>query len=1088
MKGIVSWFVHNKVAANLLMVIILIVGYFSLPQIRKEIMPNYSFDTISINMPYLGAAPIEIEKGICAKIEAAISDIDGIENITSLAAENFGLITVDVDYDYKARDLVEQIKDRVDAISTFPTDAGRPIVQVNAIKTGVAKMMISGNAEERTLKNLAEKIRQQLVDMPQISQVEITDSRSNEVIIEVSHELLDRYALSFAEVVNAVRISSIDLPGGVIKTRGGDISVRTESQINGVNEFEDIALRAASDGSRITVGDVAKVIDGFKGNARTEFNGKPAVSLSVYRVGNENVTDISDAMKAYITNPPIYIPEGITLTMWQDTAGILKSCLQLLVSNAFSGLILLFLILLLFLRTNLAFWVSMGIPVSFMGTFALLPYFDGSINMISLFAFILVLGVVVDDAIVIGESIFSKIQKGVTGAKAAIEGTLEVAKPVIFATLTTVVAFSPLLFFSGIKGRMISIIPVVVIITLIVSLIESILILPSHLSDLKELKPSKRKWLNSIRDFFSIFLNRVIEMFYSPMLKIALKRRGVVLAFFIGLFIICSGLIEGGYLGSGKDIEMEAEMISAQIAYPQGGTIDDTAKGIKQLEHAVQTIKKRLNEKYHFEQIKGVITSIGMGVMDNVGIVSLELVPSEQRSLSAKEISEMWRKEAGEIDGALKIAFSATMRDTGPAISLELSGQDIGQLKVAADELKKLLAEFDGVYNIADSYEFGKPEIGIKIKPFARDIGLTELELSRQVREAFYGVVAHKIQRGINDVSVFVQYPQKDRSSVWDLENMLIKLPDGSSVPLINIADINYGKAPFLIKRVNSKRVILVTAYLDDQVTPPNVVNIELFKRFFMNLPQNHPGVSWRITGFQQSEQEFKQALGRGFAAAILVMYILMAVLFKSYLQPLMVMSAIPFGVIGAIIGHLVMGVDITPWTFVGIIAVSGVVVNDNLVMIDYINRAREEGKDLMNAITMAGVERFRPILLTSLTTFVGLVPLMYENSWQAQFLIPMAISLAYGVVFATFLTLFLVPCLYHMLDDFINWRNAKKNSKKKIDDAETNLDDVYNHGYAHGLEGKPNKCPYKSEVVIAGWEAGWGDGYEEYLKRKGEK
>lgn len=1093
MNILISWFAKNRVAANLLMLIILVFGLYSVPQLRREIVPNMKLDSIAISVPYFGASPTEIESAICARLEAAVSDIDGIDRIVSFAAEDIGTTTLYVDFDYSVKEILEQVKAKIDSIQSLPVNAEKPIVAINNFRAGVAKIMVFGKTNEKTLKKIAEKVRLELIDMPQISQAEITDSRPYEVSVEVSKDLMLRYGVTFEDITNAIRNSTIDVPGGIIHTKRGEVSVITLAQVRDIGSFENIVLKSYDDGGRIVIADVAQVVDGLEGRAVTRFNGDPAVSISVYRVGNEKVTDISETMQQYIEKVSPTLPGGIKLSLYNDTAGMFTSCLELLVGNAITGLILVFFILLLFLRTRLSFWVTAGIPISFLGTLALLPFFDGSLNMISLFAFILVLGIVVDDAIVVGESIFLQHQKGIFGVKASIQGTLEVYKPVVFATLTTIVAFSSLLFFEGSKGRLISILPIVVILTLIVSLVESLFILPAHLSEINSLKKNRYKWLNAFREHFNLLIENIIENAYKPALEVALKIRYIVLSIFIGSFIVCGGLSDSGLIGTGQDKDIEAESVASNVVFSMGTSIEKTKNAINKLEMAAIALKQELKTEFERDQIKGMISTAGIGSSDNIGEVIIELTPSEYRMLSAEEIAMRWRIKVGKISGAIRHNYISSFSSGKPRFSIELSGHDIIQIKRASDEMKKILTEYDGVYEIEDSFELGRPELKLSLKNYAKDLGISENELARQVRQEFFGIVAQNIQKGQDEVKVIVRYPKDNNSTLWDLEHMMVKLPDGSEAPLISIANIQYGKAPIWITRENGKRLVNVSAAVNEQLITLNKLSENVYTKFLTNLGENYPGVSWKLSGYQKNQEDFSQGMVEISVICMLVMYALMAVAFKSYAQPIIVMSAIPFGAIGAILGHLITGVELSTWSNFGLLAVFGVVVNDNLVLIDAINKARSEGKTVNEAIRLAGALRFRPIVLTSITTFVGLLPMISERSWQAQFLIPMAVSLAFGVLFATILSLFLVPSLYKILEDVTGWFTKKRAEIGRSVDAMTggtpqDLDDAYNFGYTIGLSGKPNSCPYKTAEITAGWEAGWGDGYEEYIQNKGNK
>lgn len=1110
MNGIIAWFAQNKIAAKLITIFVLISGFISLQDIRKEILPNISLDIISISVPYPGASPEDVEKSVLNRIESAVYDLEGVKSLSAKAVEHLGVVTIEVDYGYDAKYLLNEIKARVEGIGTFPKDVERPIIKEISVRNLVAYVMISGQADEATLNLLAEQIKQDLTASPTISQVELVAARPYEIAIEVSEASLQRYGLSFFEVANAIRQSSMDLPTGVIKTAQGAISVKAKGQVYVGDEFEEIAVRAMPDGSQILVKDVAKVFDGFKeGNALSQFNGRPAVALGVYRVGDQNILDISKALNDYVKRPTSYIPEGIQLDVWQDSSFYFKGRMDMLYDNAIGGLIIVFIILLLFLRLRLSFWVSVGIPVSFMGAFALLPHFDGSLNMISMFALILVLGIVVDDAIVVGENIFSHHSRGNTGVAGAISGTQEVANPVIFSVLTTVVAFLPLVLLPGPEGKLMRLIPIVVILVLLFSLLESLLCLPSHVSGMSNNRFDTYPVIGWIQRRFSSFLDRFLENVYSPFLEACLRWRYMVLCSFIGGLLVCFALMGAGWVKVVFFSTIEADTASATVTFAQNSSPQTVRAGIEKIESAALQLKRELREETGVEQIMNVFTSF---TGDEGGRLVIELAPAENRQLSGQRIIEAWRKKVGDLPDVVDLDFRATLNQPGSTINIELASSSLDDLRAAANGLKEQLIMDKGLFDVRDSFQKGKQELHIELKPVARNLGLSLDDVAMQVRQAYHGIDVQNLQRGEQDVKVVVRYTAEERSSLWYLENMSIRLRDGSNVPLLTVADIEYGEGASQIDRHNRRRIIRVSAKVDDDITSPARVMEDLKANFLDTLSDRYPGMTWAISGAQKEKEEFKEYLIKAYIFALMAMYIMMAVLFRSYAQPLMVMSAVPFGLIGALLGHVLAGLDLTVWSLVGMIAVSGVVVNDNLVLVDFMNTNRDKGIPLLESIRKAGVARFRPIMLTSLTTFGGLAPLMLEKSLQAQFLIPMAVSLAFGVLFATLISLVLVPALYHIVYDMENvfarvlgWYKPVQAPAQSVaaevdrtfnevaaDDSDKlqwhiGLDEAYEMGYKEGLKGDVSRnAPFDLEVLVASWEAGWDDGHEEYLLKQG--
>jgi multidrug efflux pump subunit AcrB len=1025
MNKLIAWFAENQVAANLIMLLVVVAGILSLQSTRKELIPNISLDKVSISVAFPGASPEDVEKTICVRIEENVFDIEGIRKLTSRAGEGVCSVIASLEVNYNAREIMDEIKSRIDTISTFPEQAERPLIREISIKSSVASIVVSGDVDERTLKKVAQNVRDELTEIKAITQVALINARNYELSIELSENSLHEYDLNFDEVASALRSASLDLPAGHLKTSSGDVLLRTQAQAYTGDDYEQLILRANQDGSTIRLTDVANVVDGFEDvEFKGEFNGKPGLLITVYRVGEQSVLEISEQINEYIKIKSPQLPTGIALNIWQDKSSYFKSRMYLLTRNALTGLLLVFLILVLFLRLRLAFWVSLGIPISFMGAFWLLPHVDGSINMISMFGFILVLGIVVDDAIVVGENIHKYHLKGNLGLKGAIEGAQDVSKPVIFAVLTSVVAFMPILFLPGAEGRLWMVIPQVVILTLLFSLAECLFVLPAHLSTIKNHERQENRFTR-FQSRFSNWLDDFIETVYRPALLKVLKFRYITLSVFVAAFIIFVTILYSGWIHLLFFPKVEGDIAVASISFAQGTPVEKTEQAVDKIETAALRLKQQLKLRTGEEQIENIISTVGLHYMnrsgkkgDHVGEVSLSLRASEDRSVDSAEILKLWRESVGKINSATQLTFQSSLRDSGPDMSIDLTGRNTHELSVAAKALREQLQQYTGIYDIQDSFDSGKKEIRLHLKPEAENLGVNAKLLARQVRQAFYGEEVQRIQRGRDDVRVFVRYPKDQRQSVYFLESMFIHLSDGADVPLSEVADIEYTSGPSEILRIDRKRVITVSARVDESQGVPAQIKQSIKTDFLNTLGKNFAGVKWSHSGSQKDQDEMISAMYRGFILALIGIYALMAIPFKSYTQPLMVMSAIPFGLIGALLGHMLLGLDISLLSLSGMIAVAGVVVNDNLVLVDYINRKCEAGVELSQAIREAGAARFRPIVLTSLTTFAGLTPLMLERSVQAQFLIPMAVSLAFGVMFATVVSLLLVPASYYILED----------------------------------------------------------------------
>ncbi len=1050
MKGLVAWFASNGVVANLLMVVILVGGALSITEIRKEVFPEFSTDLISVSVAYPGAAPEEVEEGICIRIEESVQSLAGVKQVTSTASEGMGIVNVAILEGTDARELLDDVKGRVDAISTFPEEAEQPVIQEFIVRNQVINIAVSGPADERTLKRVAEQVRDEVASLPGITQVELSSARPYEVSIEVSEDALLRHGLTFDEVARAVRRSSLDLPGGSVRTEAGEILLRTKSQAYVGEEFRQLTLLSRPDGTRVLLGDVARVVDGFAETDQVaRFDGQPAILVQVFRVGRQSALEIAAAVREYVKQKQLQLPEGLTLTTWKDDSRILRSRLNLLIKNGLAGLALVVLTLTLFLRVGLAFWVSLGIPISFMGCLLALPLLDVSISLISLFAFIVVLGIVVDDAIVVGENIFSQYEQGKPKLRAVIDGTQEMMIPVFFAVATTVAAFSPMLMIEGSTGKIMRVIPLVVLPTLVFSLVESLLILPHHLSHLRRSERLRKRGLsglwNRFQDLISRQLKRFVKRVYEPFLRVAVEWRYLTAALGVATLVMVVGLILGGRIKFNFFPPVEADNVMAFLTMPQGTSAEVTGRALQRVERAALLLREELDSPSQgggsASVFRHVLASVGeqpARVLQNrqsgnvsqfsgahLGSVNIELAPSEERPrardgrlISSTEIANRWRELTGTIPDAVELTYSASIFAAGAPINVQFSGPDLDQLQEAARRFKLKLNEYAGVYDIADSFRAGKQEVKLKIRPAAESLGLTQADLARQIRQAFYGEEVQRIQRGRDEVKIMVRYPSDRRRSLGQMEEMRIRTPEGGEVPFSVVADSELSRGFATIRRVDRNRSVSVTAEVDTQRANSNEILAELESGYLPSMLRQFPGLTYSLEGEQEQQSETIDGLLQGFGIALAAIFGLLAIPLRSYFQPLLIMSAIPFGLVGAFWGHRILGMDLSILSIFGIVALAGVVVNDSLILVDYVNRQRRAGVPLQESILTAGSARFRPIFLTSVTTFAGLTPLLMETSLQAQFLIPMAVSLAFGVVFSSPVILVLVPCTYMILED----------------------------------------------------------------------
>ena len=1038
-KGIIAWFASNHVAANLLMGLIIVAGIYSASTIRKQTLPDFELNTVEVSVQYLGAAPQEVEEGVVIKVEEAIQDIKGIAKIRSTAREGRGTIIAEISRDVDLNEVLGEIKTRVDAISTFPALTEKPVISKQEIPVAVAYIAIYGDMDPVTRKSIAQSVRDELMQLPDVNRVEFLGDRPYEISIEVSELTLRQYGLTMSEISQAIQNSSVDLPGGTIKSDGGDILLRTEGQVYTGIDYSDLVLRTFPDGTRLTLGDIANIRDGFvESNAFGRFNGEPTATLQVSTVGEQNELATAAAVKEYIATKSQELPDGIQMDIWADRSVYLNDRLEMMLDNIYLGGLLVFIVLSLFLRMKVAGWVIVGIPITFLGALWLMPInpWPVTISSLSLFGFILVLGIVVDDAIIIGESIYTKIRADGHTLDNVIDGAHRVAIPATFGVLTTIAAFAPMLFIGGIFGPFFEAISVVVILCLIFSLIESKLILPAHLAtaripevDEDDLFHPQRKigWFERIPRFFLKIqrhvqhgLQNVIHGMYRPLLSKAIDNRGVTVAIFVAVLIITAGLIGSGMVRQVMTPEVDSDFIQVRMEMQTGTAPLVRDATIDRIENALLAINREHLES-HPESLP-IIDHIGVFTQGDTGaFMVVEMLQDDARPYEGVEISDMWRERVGEIPGMKELTFSGAVHlGGGPPLSFRLNGNNYELLEAAAAELERELATFEGVFEVVNSALSGGDEIRLTIKPEAEALGLSMATLGRQVRQAFYGEEAQRIQRGKDELKVMVRYPEDQRKSVADLENMRIRTASGEEVPFASVADVEFGESYSRIQRLNRERTITVSANIDpDRVEPQQVIR-SIRDTFIPELLARHPGVSFDLEGASEEESRFVRNLTIASIAALFLIYALIAIPLHSYSQPLIIMSVIPFGLIGAVLGHIVMGKALSMFSLFGLIALAGVVVNDSLIMVDFINKARERGVDAKTAVLESGTQRFRAIVLTSFTTAAGLMPIMLETELQAQFVIPMAISLSFGILFATFITLFLVPSLYLIqLDGF---------------------------------------------------------------------
>lgn len=1028
----ISWFAKNSVAANLLMFVILVAGSYTMWQrVTVETFPSIEFDYINVSVPFRGSTPEEVEQTVSTRIEEAVYDLEGIKQLSSTSSEGIGRVTIEVEEDYNVKDLLDQVKSRVDAMNTLPGEAEKPIISQSIRRREAISVVISGDLPEKDLRRYAEIIQQEIASLPGLSQIETSGVRSYEIAIEFNQAQLNEYNLTLQDVANTINMRSLDLSAGQVRSERGDILLRLKGQSYTRDEFERIPIVTGEDGTIIELGDLATVRDGFEEESiDTRFDGKPSIELEIYRTGSQSTIDVANRVKDFVEAKRASLPAGVGLSVWRDRSKPLEARLSTLISSALQGGVLVILLLALFLRPSIAMWVSLGIPIAFAGGMIFMPEFGISVNLISLFAFILVLGIVVDDAIVTGENIYNHLNKGDKPIDAAIRGTEEVALPVTFGVITTMVAFLPLAFMGGGWGVFYSQIPYIVIPVLLFSLVESKFILPAHIGHTKPRHEQKKpnKIIQYQQKFAKGFESGILK-FYKPVLSFVLNRWQLSLVIFIAILIFVFASISSGMTRFVYFPRIQSEIARVSLKMPEGTSFELTDSYVERITNAALKLK----EKYRNEEGNSVIEHIfsssgstwgGGSASSNIGRVMLEMSPIETRdeSTSSTQLVSEWRELIGPLPGVEELTFRAEMGRSSEPVNVQLRGSNIERLNAAAEEVEQSLNRISGVFDITDSFSKGKQEIQFELKPQAETLGISLSDLARQVRSSYFGIEVQRIQRGREDVRVMLRLAKEERASLEGLNALLINTPSGGKIPLSQVADLSFGKSPSSIYRIDRQRTLNITADVDKESA-----DIQAIKRRIRSdaadIVEKYPGISYSLEGEAREQEESNYALLVSLGFVLFAIYLLLAIPFKSYMQPFVVMMVIPFGAAMATIGHWIMGMPLSIMSMMGMLALTGVVVNDSLVLVDYINQQRRKhGETLKEAVLHAGVRRLRPVMLTSLTTFAGLMPLIFEKSTQAQFLIPMAVSLGFGILLSTAVTLVLVPLMYYKATNLKHW------------------------------------------------------------------
>jgi multidrug efflux pump subunit AcrB len=1016
-SGPIAYMAQNAIAANLLMVILLGGGLFTAYTMQKEVFPQYQLDVVQVSVVYPGSAPAEVEQGILRPVEEAIRGVEGIKEVTSTADEGRGEVAIELVAGTDRMKAFQDINQAVNRIRTFPDDIEEPEVQLQSNQREVMTIGLYGDTDVWTLRKQAENVRDRLLSNDEITQVEIGNVPDYMTHVEIPRNRLRKYDLTLGEVANLIAQSSEDIPAGAVETSAGEILLRMKERKQWADQYGNIELIPSETGSSVRLADLATISDGFEETGfHGKFNRQNTVDLQIYRIGDQSPLDIATAVKSVLQDAQAGFPPGIQYRIDSNAANDYEQRLSLLVENGIIAIIIVLLILALFLEYRLAFWVMMGMAISFIGAFLFLPMAGISINMISMFGFLVVLGIVVDDAIVVGENVHEYRQQGMGKLQAAIQGARDMGKPVTFAIITNIIAFIPLLFIPGTTGKYWWPLPAVVIVVLAVSLLEALFILPAHLAHTREgnrfvVTAEIERWQQA----FARRFNHFVDTYYRPFLELCLQFRYVTISTAVTLLLVVAGYGYSDHMGMILMPEVAADEIETGVSLPVGTTPAQAGEVAVQISDATH----RMFEEHNLDRVaEGIKTNVrGQSFID----VEIVMKPPTERDMTAQEVIEIWRDNIGDIEGVDQMTFEAERGPAGylPDISVDLSHSNIEVLEQASELFVQRMESYAATRDVNDNYNRGKTQFDFRLLPEGRKLGLTPEMVGQQVRNAFYGSLAMRQLRGTNEIEVRVKLPHAQRKDLYHLQDFVIQTPNGTDVPLMDVVEVQEGEAFTTINRRDGRRVVSVG--MDAQ--PSNAVNRVLESIRQTELPKlqdRFPGLTWSFEGSQAEMRESTQALWGGFALAMFVIYALLAIAFGSYLQPIIVMGAIPFGIVGAVIGHILLGYDLSLVSLMGVIALSGVVLNDSLIMIDYANKKRED-QSVFDAIHEAGLRRFRPIILTTLTTFGGLAPIIFETSSQATQVIPMAISLGFGIVFATSIILVIVPCLYLIMDDVMS-------------------------------------------------------------------
>lgn len=1045
MRALIAWFARNRVAPNLLMVLVLLGGAYAAPKLQREVIPELKLQRVQIVTAYPGAGPAEVEDGVVSRIEDVIADLEGVKRLVSVSVSNVGTVVAEIEPNSDLKQVMSEIDARVTGLRNLPQDAEKPVVSELVFSQPVINLTFYGDVDEKTLKLLANNSLEEILTLRQITRAELINERADEIAIELSEQALQKYGLSFDLVSTLVKASSVDMPAGQIQTDAGEVLLRTDAKRRTGEEFAEMELLRAPDGTLVRLADIASVTDGLaESDQEVRFDGKAAVTIQVSRVSGQDVIDITDAVKRYVDQLEPRLPEGVEIALWRDSSQLFKSRMDTLTENGLQSMILVFVSLMLFMRPAVAFWVTVGIVFSFMGTLLVMWLLGISLNMVTLFGFILVLGTLVDDAVVVGEAIYSEQRIRRKGVQAAILGTALVAYPVIVSVFTNIMTFTPILFLPGVQAQLWAYVPAIVIIAYMMSLLESLTVLPAHLAPLKPVNPEEhhRNPVMRLQRKIAMSMEQFAERHYQPALQKALDWRWVTLASFVGVLLLTLGLLAGGKIRIDFFPAVTADSIVVDVTMESGSPRSYTVAAVDRIEAALREVADEADLRRKPEQdptIRHIMRSIGqagggLGITTETGAntaqMFVELAPSEHRVLDMRELVERWRDRIGTVPYLKELKMNFALNFPGADIEINLMARDKTIVATASRELQDRLLRYPGASEVSDSSRAPREELNFDLRPEAEALGLTTADVGRQIRQGFFGEEVQRLMRGREEVRVVVRYDEQSRQSESSLQSINIRTNDGAAVPLTNVTDIVREESETLITHVDRRRTTVVSANIDREKNDVNRVLEDLEVNFLPQLVARYPGLQWEYSGSKREEQEVTSSLYAAALIGVSLVFAAISILFQSYVQTLLIFTVLPFAVVGAILAHMLFGITLSMLSMAGIVAALGVCVNDSIVMVSYINERRKEGMSRDDAIRTAGLQRFRPIVLTTVTTFLGLSPLLTERAAQAQVLIPMAVALSFAVLVTTVITLFLLPVLVSLV-----WVDQPEDDEDEGDD-----------------------------------------------------